>query len=226
MTVADIKLKVCGMRNPQNIQDLVTLQPDFIGFIFFPKSPRYVGLDWDEAIAKSIPSSVKKIGVFVNEAVEQIILLATKYQLDGIQLHGSETPEICQALKDKSLLVLKAFSVDESFDFESIKKYESSCDYFLFDTKTPQHGGSGLKFDWNKLKEYTSYKPFFLSGGITADDVYEIKSLNLKQLYSVDINSKFEVEPALKDIKMVERFAEKLRQQKASPCPSKGGELK
>lgn len=213
------------MRNPQNIQDLVTLQPDFMGFIFFPKSPRYVGLDWDEEIAKSIPSSVKKIGVFVNESVEQILLLASKYQLDGIQLHGSETPEICQAIKDKNLLVLKAFSVDESFDFELVKSYELHCDYFLFDTKTPQHGGSGLKFDWNKLKEYTLSKPFFLSGGIMEDDVAEIKSLNIKKLYSVDINSKFEIEPALKDIKMVERFARKLRQQKASPCPSKGGEL-
>ena len=199
------------MRNPQNIQDLITLQPDFIGFIFFPKSPRYVGLDWDEEIAKSIPSSVKKIGVFVNESVEQILLLASKYQLDGIQLHGSETPEICQTIKDKNLLVLKAFSVDESFDFELVKRYELHCDYFLFDTKTPQHGGSGLKFDWNKLKEYSLSKPFFLSGGIMEDDVDEIKSLNIKQLCSVDINSKFEIEPALKDIKMVERFAQKLR---------------
>jgi phosphoribosylanthranilate isomerase len=211
--VADIKLKVCGMRNPQNIQDLITLQPDFIGFIFFPKSPRYVSLYWDESIAKSLPSSVKKIGVFVNESVEQILLLAFKYQLDGIQLHGSETPEICQALKDKNLLVLKAFSVDESFDFELVKNYELHCDYFLFDTKTPQHGGSGLKFDWNKLKEYSLSKPFFLSGGIMEDDVDEIKNLNIKYLYSVDINSKFEIEPALKDIKMVERFAQKLRQQ-------------
>ena len=200
------------MRDPQNIQDLGTVQPDFVGFIFYPKSPRYVGEEWDESIAKSIPSSIKKIGVFVNESVEKINLLASKYQLDGIQLHGSETPEICQTIKDKNLLVLKAFSVDESFDFELIKKYESFCDYFLFDTKTSQHGGSGVKFDWKKLYEYTSSIPFFLSGGIMEEDVNEIKSLNIKELYSVDINSKFEIEPALKDIKMVERFAQKLRQ--------------
>ena len=200
------------MRDPQNIQDLGTVQPDFVGFIFYPKSPRYVGEEWDESIAKSIPSSIKKIGVFVNESVEKINLLASKYQLDGIQLHGSETPEICQTIKDKNLLVLKAFSVDESFDFELIKKYESFCDYFLFDTKTSQHGGSGVKFDWKKLYEYTSSIPFFLSGGIMEEDVNEIKSLNIKGLYSVDINSKFEIEPALKDIKMVERFAQKLRQ--------------
>ena len=200
------------MRDPQNIQDLGTVQPDFMGFIFYPKSPRYVGEEWDESIAKSIPSSIKKIGVFVNESVEKINLLASKYQLDGIQLHGSETPEICQTIKDKNLLVLKAFSVDESFDFELIKKYESFCDYFLFDTKTSQHGGSGVKFDWKKLYEYTSSIPFFLSGGIMEEDVNEIKSLNIKGLYSVDINSKFEIEPALKDIKMVERFAQKLRQ--------------
>ncbi|MBP8849932.1 MAG: phosphoribosylanthranilate isomerase [Breznakibacter sp.] len=200
------------MRDPQNIQDLGTVQPDFVGFIFYPKSPRYVGEEWDESIVKSIPSSIKKIGVFVNESVEKINLLASKYQLDGIQLHGSETPEICQTIKDKNLLVLKAFSVDESFDFELIKKYESFCDYFLFDTKTSQHGGSGVKFDWKKLYEYTSSIPFFLSGGIMEEDVNEIKSLNIKGLYSVDINSKFEIEPALKDIKMVERFAQKLRQ--------------
>ncbi len=210
--MTEIKLKVCGMRDPQNIQDLGTVQPDFVGFIFYPKSPRYVGEEWDESIAKSIPSSIKKIGVFVNESVEKINLLASKYQLDGIQLHGSETPEICQTIKDKNLLVLKAFSVDESFDFELIKKYESFCDYFLFDTKTSQHGGSGVKFDWKKLYEYTSSIPFFLSGGIMEEDVNEIKSLNIKGLYSVDINSKFEIEPALKDIKMVERFAQKLRQ--------------
>ena len=209
--MADIKLKVCGMRNPQNIKDLIALQPDFVGFIFFPKSPRYVGLEWDVAVAKSIPSSIKKIGVFVNESVEQMLLLASKYQLDGIQLHGSETPEICQAIKDKNLLVLKAFSVDESFDFKQLEKYEACCDYFLFDTKTPQHGGSGLKFDWSKLKEYSSAKPFFLSGGIMVDDVMDIKSLNLKSLYSADINSKFEIEPALKDIEMVERFVKELR---------------
>ncbi len=210
--MTEIKLKVCGMRDPQNIQDLGTVQPDFVGFIFYPKSPRYVGEEWDESIVKSIPSSIKKIGVFVNESVEKINLLASKYQLDGIQLHGSETPEICQTIKDKNLLVLKAFSVDESFDFELIKKYESFCDYFLFDTKTSQHGGSGVKFDWKKLYEYTSSIPFFLSGGIMEEDVNEIKSLNIKGLYSVDINSKFEIEPALKDIKMVERFAQKLRQ--------------
>lgn len=208
-----IKLKVCGMRDRQNIQDLVTVQPDFLGFIFYPKSPRYVGEEWDESITQTIPSSIKKIGVFVNESVEKITLLASKYQLDGIQLHGYETPDFCQKIKDRNLLVIKAFSVDEEFDFESIKKYESQCDYFLFDTKTPQHGGSGLKFDWNKLKEYSLSKPFFLSGGIMEDDVDEIKSLNIKHLYSVDINSKFEIEPALKDIKMVERFARKLRQQ-------------
>lgn len=200
------------MRDPQNIQDLGTVQPDFVGFIFYPKSPRYVGEEWDESIVKSIPSSIKKIGVFVNESVEKINFLASKYQLDGIQLHGSETPEICQTIKDKNLLVLKAFSVDESFDFELIKKYESFCDYFLFDTKTSQHGGSGVKFDWKKLYEYTSSIPFFLSGGVMEEDVNEIKSLNIKGLYSVDINSKFEIEPALKDIKMVERFAQKLRQ--------------
>ena len=200
------------MRDPQNIQDLGTVQPDFMGFIFYPKSPRYVGEEWDESIVKSIPSSIKKIGVFVNESVEKINLLASKYQLDGIQLHGSETPEICQTIKDKNLLVLKAFSVDESFDFELIKKYESFCDYFLFDTKTSQHGGSGVKFDWKKLYEYTSSIPFFLSGGVMEEDVNEIKSLNIKELYSVDINSKFEIEPAFKDIKMVERFAQKLRQ--------------
>ncbi len=210
--MTEIKLKVCGMRDPQNIQDLGTVQPDFVGFIFYPKSPRYVGEEWDESIVKSIPSSIKKIGVFVNESVEKINLLASKYQLDGIQLHGSETPEICQTIKDKNLLVLKAFSVDESFDFESIKKYEPFCDYFLFDTKTPQHGGSGVKFDWKKLYEYTSSIPFFLSGGVMEEDVNEIKSLNIKGLYSVDINSKFEIEPALKDIKVVERFAQKLRQ--------------
>ena len=198
------------MRNLQNISKLLEVKPNFLGFIFYPKSPRYVGADWDETIAQSIPHSVKKIGVFVNESADKILSLASKYKLDGIQLHGSESPEVCKQIRDENLLVLKAFSVDESFDFELVKSYELHCDYFLFDTKGKLPGGNGITFDWNVLENYHFNVPYFLSGGIGTTEIDGIKeflkSPAAKKCYAIDVNSRFEKKPGTKNKIKLQKF--------------------
>ena len=215
-----MKIKVCGMKNPQNIKDLLALNPDFIGFIFYEKSPRYCenelcNLDF-------IPKNIKKIGVFVNENIDKILEFAKKYDLDGIQLHGNESPDICQQIKAAGLLVIKAFNIAESADFEQTKAYKGVADFFLFDTKTPSpptpqrgdlsspfggvRGGSGIKFDWSILNDYQGNTPFLLSGGISVDDSEAVKKITHPQFFGIDINSRFEIEAGIKNIELIEIF--------------------
>jgi phosphoribosylanthranilate isomerase len=206
-----IKVKVCGMRDPENIRQLVQLDIDFMGFIFYPKSPRYIELSQINKIASLVPSNISKVGVFVNENIQKVFEIASDFNLTYLQLHGSENPDYCRECKAKGFGVIKAFSVDESFDFNNTIPYSEVADYFLFDTISPMHGGTGIKFDWNILKKYTINKPFFLSGGITAEDAETIASLNMPQLYTVDINSKFEIQPALKDVTLINEFIKKIK---------------
>jgi phosphoribosylanthranilate isomerase len=209
-----MKIKVCGMKHPQNIQDLIEHNPDFVGFIFYEKSPRYFNGKLQIVNCKL----TKKIGVFVNENIEKILETALKHKLDGIQLHGQEIPEDCQKIKEKGFLTIKAFNVENENDFEQTKPYENAVDFFLFDTRLPPApserggvcGGTGVKFDWKILEHYKGEKPFFLSGGIGEHDAEEIKKLHLPKLYAVDINSRFETEPGLKDIEKVKRFIKSL----------------
>lgn len=203
-----MKIKVCGMRNPENIIELSALHPDFMGFIFYKKSPRYVG-DLLPEILTNI--SAKKVGVFVNEGIQQICSLASKYNLDAIQLHGKESVETCKLVKRNGLICIKAFSIEKPEDFEASIDYDSCADFFLFDTKTPAYGGSGQKFDWSILEHYKGKKNFFLSGGISLEDVENIKALNHPKLYCVDINSKFETEPAMKNIEQIKIFFQQMR---------------
>ncbi|MDR1678220.1 MAG: phosphoribosylanthranilate isomerase [Prevotellaceae bacterium] len=206
-----MKVKVCGMRNLQNINEIAALSPDFIGFIFYEKSPRFVvemQCNETQSIA-SLPDGIKKIGVFVNESFEKILEIANKYALNGIQLHGSETPLQCCALQDE-FTVIKAFSIAEAADFAQTVDYEGCCDYFLFDTKTPAHGGSGQRFDWSLLDNYSGETPFFLSGGIDLDDVEAIKQIKHPKFAGVDINSCFETAPALKNVEKVRKFKSQL----------------
>lgn len=201
-----IKLKVCGMREYQNIVDLLGLKPDYIGHIFYPKSPRFFGNN----TSVEIPKTTKKIGVFVNESEEIILQIATQHHLDFAQLHGNEPVELAQSLKSKGLGVIKVLSVLDEMPLEAIRKFEQSVDFFLFDTKTPDFGGSGLKFDWQILKQYDATVPFFLSGGIAIEDIELIKKMNLKKLHAIDVNSKFEVSAGIKDIKKIEALKESL----------------
>ena len=205
-----MKTKVCGMRNSQNIKEIVECQPDFIGFIFYEKSPRYAG-ELDEETLKNIPQKIKKIGVFVDENIEKIVNIAAHYQLDGIQLHGNETPEMCRKIKAGQLLCIKTFGIEQTNDFDKTTEYESITDYFLFDTKTLVYGGSGKKFDWSLLNRYQGKTPFFLSGGISVEDGEWIKQLTHNQLFGIDINSRFEIEAGTKDVDLVKRFIDSMR---------------
>jgi len=206
-----LKIKVCGMRNPENIRRLTKLNPDFIGFIFHPQSKRFIGEQITDEIKLLIPKSIRKIGVFVDEPFESLIEKFRISELDMVQLHGHEHPEYCQRLRDLHISVIKAFSISHEFDFGSVQPYENACDYYLFDTAGVLSGGNGLKFDWKKLKQYQGTKPFFLSGGIHLSDIPNIKSLVHEKLYAVDVNSGFEAEPGMKDILQLKSFINDLR---------------
>jgi len=192
----ELKIKVCGMRDAENIHQLVTLPIDYIGFIFYAKSARFVSGKPEV----SIPSSIKKVGVFVNSSKEEITAKIKEFDLQVVQLHGDESPEFCQEIKDLDVETFKAFGIDEYFDWESIEAYESKVDYFLFDTKSKQYGGTGQSFNWEKLKDYSYQTPYWLSGGISLENIKEAANFEDNRLYGLDLNSKFEIEPALKNI--------------------------
>ena len=206
--MSELKLKVCGMRNPENIQGLIELKPDFMGFIFYPKSPRYAeGLDED--LIMRVPISIHKVGVFVNEEVGKIVETAEKYGLEYIQLHGDEDLSFANSIKEHGLKVIKVFRVMDSVPFFA-KNYQGIADYFLFDTASLNYGGSGRHFDWNILKSYNLDVPFFLSGGIQLEDIQTIKSMEIEQLAGIDVNSRFEISPGLKDLEKVKALKEVL----------------
>ncbi|MFZ2431372.1 MAG: phosphoribosylanthranilate isomerase [Lutibacter sp.] len=197
-----MKIKVCGMRESENISELMTLKPDYVGFIFYDKSKRFVA-DFPQI---EIPSTTKKVGVFVNETIEEIGEKVQKYDLDFVQLHGNETPEFCEKLASKSIKIIKAFSVGENFDFSAIKPFEKHVSLFLFDTKGNNYGGNGIKFNWDLLQNYTGKTSFLLSGGISKNDAAEIKKFKHPAFLGIDINSGFELEPGLKNIKEIKEF--------------------
>jgi len=205
-----MKIKVCGMKHPTNMQDVAFLKPNYLGFIFFEQSPRFMKETLSRDNLKNIPSEIKKIGVFVNHSEEEIAERLVAYQLDGIQLHGDESPEFCRKFYGSGLEVIKVFRVGDDFDFSVLKKYISVVDYFLFDTKGKNYGGNGVAFDWEILKKYPYSVPFFLSGGIQPNDGSIIKKLKLPQLYAIDINSGFEEEPGLKNIPLLHQFLKEL----------------
>ncbi len=199
------------MRESNNLASLVELQPDFVGFIFFDKSPRFVGEQLDEAQLKSIPRNTKKVGVFVNANPDYILKTVKKYDLQFIQLHGSEDPIFCKSLKNKGINIIKAFALDEAFNFSSLNNFKPHCDFFLFDTKGQSPGGNGFAFDWAMLANYDNEKPFFLSGGLSLENIEQATKLEGLKIYGFDINSKFELEPGLKDIGKIEQLLEIVR---------------
>jgi phosphoribosylanthranilate isomerase len=203
-----MKLKICGMLNSENLRKLnEKIDPDFIGFIFYEKSPRYF-LKGAKDIPLEIPAK-KRVGVFVNAGYDEICRQAEKFHLTNIQLHGNESPEFCNHLFGKGFAVIKAFGISNPEDLQKTGTYAGSCHYFLFDTKTGNYGGSGQKFDWNMLNQHKKDEPYFLSGGISAEDVQNI--LNLKNIpHSIDINSRFETAPGIKDINKILLFKTKL----------------
>lgn len=201
-------IKVCGMRNPDNIKAVEQLGPDWMGFIFYAGSSRYVGEE-----LSYLPEKVKRVGVFVNEEPEIVRKRVQRHRLDIIQLHGEESPVYCNDLKDDGFRVVKAFGIVTNLPFpsEAVQRYEGCCDYFLFDTQTNLHGGSGKKFNWEMLAAYKGETPFLLSGGISPEDVEEIKSFAHPRFAGIDINSRFEIGPAVKDIELIKTFIKEFR---------------
>ena len=197
----DIEVKVCGMRDAGNILEVSQLKPDYMGFIFYPKSPRFVGDDF--SVPEDFPRSTKRVGVFVNESTEVILKQRADYRLDFVQLHGHESVAQCGDLKNKGVGVIKVFSVDDDMDFRVTEGYEPVVDYFLFDTKGKLYGGNARTFNWNVLARYDQKIPFFLSGGITPENVGGIKQLKGLNLLAVDVNSGVEMRPAFKDVKKI-----------------------
>jgi phosphoribosylanthranilate isomerase len=216
-----MKLKVCGMKYQENMIEVAKLQPDYLGFIFYEKSTRFF-----EGTIPELPKYIKKVGVFVNASVDEILEKVKKHNLEAIQLHGDESPEFCDALchtvpkaiwigsVSHRVEIIKVFSIKDDFDFNRLKPYEPVCDFFLFDTKGKLPGGNGYAFNWNVLKHYPSSKPFFLSGGIGLEEVDSILSFLRRQeskyCYAIDVNSKFEIEPGLKHIEKLKTFKNEL----------------
>lgn len=211
------------MKFPENIQEIEKLEPDYLGFIFYERSPRN--------FSGEIPvlnENIKKTGVFVDASAEFILEKIQTHQLQAVQLHGSEPPELCSALQSQKVEVLKVFSVGENFNFQELKKYEGKVNLFLFDTKGKEKGGNGKLFDWEILKKYNSETPFLLSGGIGLEQTQKIKELREffiseeKQhlFYGIDVNSRFESAPGFKkiaDLKKLKKELQKLPLQGLKP---------
>lgn len=213
-----LKVKVCGLRDEANIEALLatSFPPDALGFIFYPKSPRYVGESLRPDFMRFLRQYVCTVGVFVNASPDTILQSIENFGFSAVQLHGAETMDFCTNLKERiklmfpALQIWKAFSIATAEDLRAIAQYESIIDKALLDTKGAAHGGNGTRFDWSLLKEYSSHIPFFLSGGIALEHAAEIKKIQHPYLYGVDINSRFETAPALKDVATVHGFLESL----------------
>lgn len=202
----NVKLKICGMKYPENIKKISTLYPDYLGFIFCEKSSRNMNLE----TIPEIPKSIKKVGVFVNASIQNIISKVNQYQLDIVQLHGNESVIFCKKVKKLGVEVIKVFSIDSTFNFSVVKEYVLAVDYFLFDTKGKLPGGNGITFDWNVLENYHFNVPYFLSGGIGTTEIDGLKeflkSPAAKKCYAIDVNSRFEKKPGIKNKIKLQKF--------------------
>ena len=209
-----MRIKVCGMTHAEQVEALPEMGAMFAGFIFYPKSPRYVFRHLTSAQLKKI-NRINKVGVFVNSSAEEVLHMVDECRLQMVQLHGDESPKYCERIADY-VSVVKAFRISENDSIEwMIRPYMDVCDMFMFDTMGAGYGGTGKKFDWNMLKGSNVGKPFFLSGGIQPEDTQSLKEFAQepvsKALFAVDINSKFESSPGVKDMKKVEEFIKQIR---------------
>ena len=218
-----MKLKVCGMKYRENIVEVSAVQPDYLGFIFYDKSTRFVADN-----TPKVSATIKKTGVFVDASIAYVKEQIFKHNLQAVQLHGNESPEFCDTLRNAELVssshhtkqkqveveIIKVFAIKDEFDYSILKPYENVCDYYLFDTKGKLPGGNGYTFDWSVLENYPSTKPYFLSGGIGLDQLDNInefrKSMASKYCYAIDVNSRFELEPGLKNIEKLKEFKKQL----------------
>ena len=202
----NVKLKICGMKETENITEISALQPDYLGFIFWEKSKRNMTLD----VIPELPETIKKVGVFVDASIQEIAAKINQYQLDVIQLHGNESVIFCRNVKKLGVEVIKVFSMNSNFNFSLVKEYVLAVDYFLFDTKGKLPGGNGVTFDWKILENYHCDTPYFLSGGIGTTEIDGLKeflkSPAAKKCYAIDVNSRFEKKPGIKNKIKLQKF--------------------
>ncbi len=200
-------IKVCGMRESENIRAVERVGADWMGFIFYPSSPRFVSCK-----PSYLPGHAKRVGVFVNEKTENILRYVCEYGLEMVQLHGCEKPEQCVQLKQCGMLVIKAFAIEDKESLQQVSPYKGACDYCLFDTPCLGYGGSGKRFSWSALNAYEEDIPFFLSGGISPGSADDILSLKHPQLAGIDLNSGFELSPGVKNEASIKHFIQTLKQ--------------
>jgi phosphoribosylanthranilate isomerase len=205
----DLLIKVCGMRDPSNIEAVIKLKPQYLGFILYQGSPRFVSFETARNLAENIPESIIKTAVLVNETLGNAIKIAQSGVFGFIQLHGNESAEYCNELS-KHIRIIKAFSVLNKLP-SNLPDYQKNCEMFLFDTKGEKAGGTGKKFDHSILIEYSLNTDFILSGGITVNDSDYIRSINNEKMTGVDLNSRFEISPGIKDINLLKSFIDKIR---------------
>lgn len=221
-------IKVCGLKDADNMRGVAEAGADWLGMIFWDKSPRCVDMqriptglmpDRSGSIGSSPIGKCKRVGVFVDATPQYIITRVVQFGLDAIQLHGHETPTMIRNLRAtlvpdllQSITIIKAISISQKEDMERCRDYEDAVDLFLFDTKCKCVGGSGESFDWSIIDDYDYSKPFILSGGIGPDDAPKIKALNHPQMIGIDVNSRFEVSPGIKDIDNVKSFIHAMRE--------------
>jgi phosphoribosylanthranilate isomerase len=206
-----MKIKICGLKVPENINSISLLEPDYMGFIFYDKSKRYVGNDFTSDALQYI-GNAKKTGVFVNESADNVLSIIDKHHLDAVQLHGNESIPYCESLKKQNCIVIKAFPMHTQFNFSSLNGYARTCDYFLFDTQTENYGGSGKAFNWQLLKHYNFKIPFFLSGGLGQENIDTVLKFKHPMLYGLDFNSKLETSPGYKDVTTTQQIIKKIRE--------------
>ncbi len=194
-------IKVCGMREADNIREAESLKIQMMGFIFYPESCRCV-----TQRPAYLPDHARRVGVFVDEHTDKILRIAAEYELNYIQLHGNESPETCRLLTANGFGVIKAFAISSAADLDAYTRYEGCCAFFLFDTKTPLYGGSGQSFDWNVLQHYHGETPFLLSGGIAPEDADRLRNFSHPRWAGIDLNSRFETSPGHKNIPLLNNF--------------------
>ncbi|MFZ6665849.1 phosphoribosylanthranilate isomerase [Peijinzhouia sedimentorum] len=208
-----LKIKVCGMRFPDNIEELRGLKINWMGLIFHPLSPRWVPESEREELLAKWPGRIKRVGVFVDQSPFQIIEEAQKWRLHYIQLHGKYSPYECEILKEAGLLLIKVFSPTPDFNWDSLLPYEGLVDYFLFDTSGKLPGGNGFQFDWSLLDNYQGNTPFLLSGGIGPEDAQKVLEFNHPAFAGIDLNSRFEYRPAKKKAELLTNFLQAINNQ-------------
>ncbi|MFP4093889.1 MAG: phosphoribosylanthranilate isomerase [Cyclobacteriaceae bacterium] len=194
-----------------NMLKVAQLKPDYLGFIFYEKSRRYMPDTLKPEDLAKLPRRMKKVGVFVNASSEEMIKQAKTYRLNLLQLHGDESPEQCRELKQAGQQIIKVFSIgQDNFDFSQLNSYKPHVQYFLFDTKGKERGGNGETFDWSQLRRYDQEVPFFLSGGISLDNVALLKEMSFFNIHALDVNSRFELEPGIKDLDLLQKLKGKM----------------